>query len=122
MASFIKISKTADVGTGKGFFINPENIVFTQNDNGDQQLYIIRLNLSNQVDSINGAYTGNEVYSITVDIDPATVGTGFPLLQAINEAVELALTNDNVVIDVNRIAARLADPGYTITDISIGNF
>ena len=122
MASFIKISKTADVGTGKGFFINPENIVFTQNDSGDPQLYIIRLNLSNQVDSINGPYGSNEVWSITIDVDPLTAGTGFPLLEAINEAVELALTNDNVVIDVNRIVTRLADPGYTITDVSIGNF
>ena len=61
------------------------------------------------------------MYSLTIEIDPATVGTGFPLLEAINQAVELALTNDGVVIDVNRIVARLADPGYSIIDISIGN-
>lgn len=121
MASFIKISKTADVGTGVGFFINPKNIVFTQNDNGDPILYIIRLKVSNEVSTITGPYSDNDVYSIGIEIDPATVGTGFPLLEAINQAVELALTNDGVVIDVNRIVARLADPGYSIIDISIGN-
>ena len=121
MASFIKISKTADVGTGVGFFINPKNIVFTQNDNGDPILYIIRLTVSNEVSTITGPYSDNDVYSISIEIDPATVGTGFPLLEAINQAVELALTNDGVVIDVNRIVARLADPGYSIIDISIGN-
>ena len=121
MASFIKISKTADVGTGVGFFINPKNIVFTQNDNGDPILYIIRLKVSNEVSTITGPYADNDVFSLTIEIDPATVGTGFPLLEAINQAVELALTNDGVVIDVNRIVARLADPGYSIIDISIGN-
>ena len=121
MASFIKISKTADVGTGVGFIINPKNIVFTQNDNGDPILYIIRLKVSNEVSTITGPYADNDVYSLTIEIDPATVGTGFPLLEAINQAVELALTNDGVVIDVNRIVARLADPGYSIIDISIGN-
>jgi hypothetical protein len=121
MASFIKISKTADVGTGVGFFINPKNIVFTQNDNGDQIQYIIRLKVSNEVSTITGPYADNDVYSIGIEIDPATVGTGYPLLEAINQAVELALTNDNVVIDVNRIVTRLADPGYSIIDINIGN-
>jgi len=123
MASFIKISTSADVGTGKGFFINPEKIVFFKSDGADPALYFMRLNLPTQVQAVAGPVSNNEVYSIAIDITDNRVGppNDFPLLEAMNEAIEIALNNDDVVVDVNLMLIQKVGRDYLISGVSISN-
>ena len=123
MASFIKISTSADVGTGKGFFINPEKIVFFKSDGGDPALYFMRLDLPTQVQAVAGPVSNNEVYSIAIDITDNRVGppNDFPLLEAMNEAIETALNNDDVVVDVNLLLIQQVGRDYLISGVSISN-
>jgi uncharacterized protein YycO len=123
MASFIKISTSANFGTGVGLFINPEKIVFADNDGGDPLTYYIRLNLPSQVQPIAAAPSDNEIYGIGVDIIDNRVGppNDFPFLEAINEAIETALNNDDVVVDVNLLLIQKVGREYTIDGVSISN-
>jgi uncharacterized protein YycO len=123
MASFIKISTSANFGTGVGLFINPEKIVFADNDGGDPLTYYIRLNLPSQVQPIAAAPSDNEIYGIGVDIIDNRVGppNDFPFLEAINEAIETALNNDDVVVDVNLLLIQKVGRDYTIDGVSISN-
>ena len=123
MASFIKISTSADVGTGKGFLINPEKIVFFKSDGGDPAIYFMRLDLPTQVQGVAGPVNNNEVYSIAIDITDNRVGppNDFPLLEAMNEAIETALNNDDVVVDVNLLLIQQVGRDYLISGVSISN-
>tara|TARA_R100000773_G_C4198195_1_gene101573 strand:+ start:123 stop:497 length:375 start_codon:yes stop_codon:yes gene_type:complete len=123
MASFIKISTSADVGTGKGLFINPEKVVFVQSDSGDPATYFIRLNLPTQVSNVAGPVSNNEVYGIGIDIVDNRVGppNDFPFLEAVNEAIETALNTDDVVVDVNLLLIQKVGRDYTIDGVSISN-
>jgi len=123
MASFIKISTSANFGTGVGFFINPEKIVFAQNDGGDPQTYFIRLDIPVQSQQVAGPVTGNEVYGIGIDVVDNRVGppNDFPLLEAMNEAIEIALNNDKVVVDVNLMLIQKVGRDYIIDGVSIAN-
>ncbi len=123
MASFIKISTSANFGTGVGLFINPEKIVIADNDGGDPQTYYIRLNLPSQVQPIAAAPADNAIYGITVDIVDNRVGppNDFPFLEAISEAIEIALNNDDVVVDVNLMLIQKVGRDYTIDGVAISN-
>ena len=123
MASFIKISTSANFGTGEGFFINPEKIVFFKSDGGDPALYFMRLDLPTQVQGVAGPVVNNEVYSIAIDIVDNRVGptNDFPLLDAMNEAIETALNNDDVVVDVNLLLIQQVGRDYLIDGVSISN-
>jgi len=123
MASFIKISTSANFGTGVGYFINPEKVVFVQTDSGDPVTYFIRLNLPSQVQPIAGAPADNAIYGMTVDIVDNRVGppNDYPFLEAINEAIEIALNNDDVVVDVNLMLIQKVGRDYTIDGVAISN-
>ena len=123
MASFIKISTSANFGTGVGFFINPEKVVFVQNDGGDPATYFIRLNLPTQVQGVAGPVNNNEVYGMSVDIVDNRVGppNDFPFLEAMNEAIEISLNNDDVVVDLNLMLIQKVGRDYTIDGVSISN-
>ncbi len=123
MASFIKISTSADIGTGVGFFINPEKIVFFKSDGADPALYFMRLNLPTQVQQVAGPVNNNEVYGMSIDIVDNRVGppNDFPFLEAINEAIETALNNDDVVVDVNLLLIQKVGRDYLIDGVSISN-
>ena len=123
MASFIKISTSANFGTGVGFFINPEKVVFVQSDNGDPATYFIRLNLPSQVQGIANPVTNNEIYGMSIDIVDNRVGppNDFPFLEAMNEALEIALNNDDVVVDVNLLLIQKVGRDYLIDGVSISN-
>jgi len=123
MASFIKISTSANFGTGVGFFINPEKIVYFASDGGDPAIYFMRLNLPTQVQQVAGPINSNEVYGIGIDIIDNRVGppNDFPLLEAMNEAIEIALNNDDVVVDVNLMLIQKVGRDYLIDGVSISN-
>ena len=123
MASFIKISTSADVRTGKGFFINPEKIVYFASDGGDPAQYFLRLDLPTQVQQVAGPVNNNEVYGIPIEVVDNRVGppNDFPLLEAMNEAIEIALNNDDVVVDVNLMLIQKVGRDYLIDGVSISN-
>ena len=105
------------------FFINPEKVVFVQNDGGDPATYFIRLNLPTQVQQVAGPVNSNEVYGMSIDIVDNRVGppNDFPFLEAMNEAIEISLNNDDVVVDLNLMLIQKVGRDYTIDGVSISN-
>ena len=98
-------------------------LFFAQNDGGDPQTYFIRLNLPTQVSSVAGPINNNEVYGMGIDIVDNRVGppNDFPFLEAMNEAIEIALNNDDVVVDVNLLLIQQVGRDYLISGVSISN-
>lgn len=123
MASFIKISTSANYGSGVGFFINPEKVVYFASDGADPAQYFLRLDLPTQVQAVAGPVNSNEVYGMGIEVVDNRVGppNDFPLLEAMNEAIEIALNNDDVVVDVNLMLIQKVGRDYLIDGVSFGN-
>lgn len=117
MASFIKITTTANVNTGIGFFINPEKIVSVQSDGGDQAVYFVSVILPK-----SDATAPPEVTQLSIEIDQATTPSGeFPVTKAMNTAIETAISTPGVVVDFNFILKNIAVAGVEVTDVYVTN-
>ncbi len=117
MASFIKITTTANVNTGIGFFINPEKIVSVQSDSGDPMVTFVSVVLPK-----SDATAPPQVNQLSIEIDTATTPAGeFPVTNAMNTAIETAIATPGVVVDFNFILKNIAVAGVTVTDVTIAN-
>lgn len=111
MASFIKITTTANIGTGIGFFINPEKIVSIQSDGGDPAITLVSFILPLSSNS-------TQVYQFEIDCDPGTTPSGeFPITRAMNAAIETAISNPGVVVDFNAILKNIAVDDLVVLDV-----
>lgn len=117
MASFIKITTTANINTGIGFFINPEKIVSVLSDGGDPGITLVSfiLPLSSQ--------GGGNVYQLEIDCDPGSTPSGeFPITRAMNAAIETAISNQGVVVDFNAILKNIAVDDLVVQDVFSANY
>ena len=114
MASFIKITTTANVGTGIGFFINPEKIVSVQSDGGDPAITLVSFILP---------LSSGLVFQLEIDCDLGTTPSGeFPITRAMNAAIEIAISNPGVVVDFNAILKTIAVDDLVVQDVFIANY
>jgi hypothetical protein len=114
MASFIKITTTANIGTGIGFFINPEKIVSVQSDGGDQSITLVSFILP---------LSSGLVFQLEIDCNPGTTPAGeFPITRAMNAAIETAISNPGVVVDFNAILKTIAVDDLVVLDVFPANF
>jgi len=109
MASFIKITTTANIGTGIGFFINPEKIVSVQTDGGDASITLVSFILP---------LSSGLVFQLEIDCDLGTTPSGeFPITRAMNAAIETAISNPGVVVDFNAILKNIAVDDLVVLDV-----
>lgn len=116
MASFIKIQTQANIDSanGIGFLINPEKIVSVQSDGGDPGFNYISFVVAR-------GGNPNEVWQLEIDANIPAASTGFPVTQAMNKAIEIAISTPGTVVDFNAVLKGIAVDGTSVLDINITN-
>ncbi len=111
MASFIKVTTTANIGTGVGLFLNPEKIVSVQSDGGDPSITLVSFILP-------WSSNGPQNWQVEIDCDPGSTPSGeFPITRAMNAAIEIAISNPGVVVDFNAILKTIAVDDLVVQDV-----
>jgi len=122
MASFIKIQTQTDIdnATGIGKLVNPEKIVTVQSVNGDPTTTLVSFVLSSIPSSATG--TGSRTVSVLeIEANIPIASTGFPVTEAMNKAIEIAILTNGAVVDFNAILKGIAVDGVFINSLSINS-
>mgnify|MGYP003111521668 CR=1 FL=1 len=117
MASFIKIQTQTniDAGNGVGFLINPEKIVSVLSDGGDPTFTYVSFVLSSIPSRlVSSGSTNVSVRALRIGAVVPAASTGFPVTEAMNKAIETAISTPGIVVDFNAILKGIAVDGFSI--------